>query len=82
MIVNLKKIQAMLVSKKKKTIPEDLTIYINELDIKPRNSVKLLGSNLGNKLNSENNISSICKSAICQLIESFIHSSFNYCSLV
>ena len=63
MIVKPKKFQAMLVSKKKNTMPEDLTISINDVDIKPNNSVKLLGITLDNKLNFEKHISSICKSA-------------------
>ena len=66
MIVNPKKFQAMLVSKRKNTIPEDLTISINDVDIKPNNSVKLLGITLNNKLNFEKHINSICKSASCQ----------------
>ena len=57
----------MLVSKRKNTIPEDLTISINDVDIKPNNSVKLLGITLDNKLNFEKHISSIYKSASCQL---------------
>ena len=67
MIVNPKKFQAMLVSKRKNTIPEDLTISINDVDIKPNNSVKLLGITLNNKLNFEKHISSVFKSASCQL---------------
>ena len=66
MIVNPKKFQAMLVSKRKNTIPNDLTISINDVDIKPNNSVKLLVRLLV-KL-SVKNISSICKSASCQLM--------------
>ena len=41
----------MLVSKRKNTIPEDLTISINDVGIKPKNSVKLLELTLDNKLN-------------------------------
>ena len=67
MIVNPKRFQAMLVSKRKNTIPEDLTISIYDVDIKPNNSVKFLGITLDNKLNFVKHISSICKSASCQL---------------
>ena len=49
MVLKLKKIQAMLVSKRKNTIPEDLIICINDVDIKPKNSVGLLGITLDNK---------------------------------
>ena len=66
-IVNPKKVQAMLVLKRKNTIPEDLTISINNVDIEPNNSVKLLGITLDNKQNFEKHIGSICKSASCQL---------------
>ena len=67
MIVNPKKFQTMLVSKRKNTTPEDLTIIINDVDIKPNNSVKLLGITLDKKLNFEKHISSICKSGSRQL---------------
>ena len=63
MIVNPKNFQAMLVSKRKNNIPEDLTISINDVNIKPNDSAKLLGIILDNKLNFEKHISSICKSA-------------------
>ena len=53
----------MLVSKRKNALPEDLTVCINDVDIKPKNSVKILGISLDNKLNFGNHISSICKSA-------------------
>ena len=43
MIVNPKTFQAILVSKRKNTTLEDLTISINDIDIKPNNSVKFLG---------------------------------------
>ena len=35
MIVNPKKLRAMLLSKRKNTITDDLTISINDADIKP-----------------------------------------------
>ena len=53
----------MFVSKAKNTIPEDLNICIYNVNIKPHNSLKLLGITLDNKLNFERHISSICKSA-------------------
>ena len=53
MIVNPKKSQAMLTSNRKNTIPEDLTISIIDVDIKPNNSIKLLGITLDYKLNFE-----------------------------
>ena len=59
MTVPPKKFQAKLVSKRKNTIPEDLTISINDVDIKPNNSVKLLGITLNKKLNFEKHMSSI-----------------------
>ena len=67
MIVNPKNFQAMSVSKRKYTIPVDLTISINDVDIRPSNSVKLLGITVDNKLNFGKHISSIFKSASCQL---------------
>ena len=39
MIVNPEKVQAMLVSERKNTISEDLTIYVNDVDIRTKNSV-------------------------------------------
>ena len=53
MIVNPKKFQAMLASKRKNTISEDFTISIIDVDIKPNNSIKLLGITLDYKLNFE-----------------------------
>ena len=61
----------MLVSKRKKILPKDLTDGINDVDIKPKNSFKILGISLDNKLNFGNHISSICKSASCLLNELF-----------
>ena len=54
----------MLVSKRKNTVWEDLTIFIIDLDIKSKNSVKLLGITLDSKLKFEK-YSSICESASC-----------------
>ena len=56
MIVNTKKLQAMLLLGR---FSEDLTIRISDVDIKPKNSVKPLGITLDNKLNFENRISTI-----------------------
>ena len=56
----------MLVSKRKSTIQDNLRININDVNIKPNNSVKLLGTTLDNKLNFEKH-NSVCKSASCQL---------------
>ena len=64
MIANPKKFRAMLVSKRKNTVREDLTIFIIDLDIKSKNSVKLLGITLDSKLKFEK-YSSICESASC-----------------
>ena len=52
MIVNSNKFQDILVSKRKSTIPEDLTVCINDVDIKPKNSVKLLGITLDTELDT------------------------------
>lgn len=57
----------MFVLKVKNTIPEDLNTCIDDINIKPHNSVKTLGITLGNPLNFESHMSSICKSASCQL---------------
>ena len=67
MIVDPQRIQAMLILKRKNTISKELNFCIDDVDIKPKNSVKLLWITLDNKLNFENHISSICKSASCQL---------------
>ena len=66
-IVNPEKFQAMLVSKRKNNIPKDLTISINDMNIKRNDSSKLLGIILDNKLNFEKHISPIFKYASCQL---------------
>ena len=76
MIVNPKKLRAMLLSKRKNTITGDLTISINDADIKPNNSVKLIVITLNNKLNFEKHISSICKSASCHLNAPFSLKNF------
>ena len=66
-IVNQKNIKQCSYQKEKNTISEDLTISINNVDIKPKNSVKLLVVTLDNNLNFKNHISSICKSTKWQL---------------
>ena len=42
MIVNPKNIQEMLALKRRSTIMEHLTICINDVDMKPNNSIKFL----------------------------------------
>ena len=48
MIVNPKKFQTVLVLKTKNTIPEDLNICINDVNMKLQNSVKILRITLNN----------------------------------
>ena len=76
MIVNPKNFQAMIISKRKNTILENLTISINDVDIKPDNSVELLEVTLDKKLYFEIHVSSNCISAGCQFNALFRLKSF------
>ena len=67
MIVNPKKFQVMFISKKKNALPKNLELQINNAEITPQPSVELLGVTIDNELKFAWHISSIGKSAECQL---------------
>ena len=97
MIVNLEKLQAIVVKKEKKAKMKDpYPLNINDLTIHSQNSVKLLGIEIDNKLS----FSTLCNKASNQfnaigriqkfmgfkekevLLNSFVYSNFNYWPLV
>ena len=93
MIVNPEKFQAMLLEKRNEN--NQSCLKINNQTIKTTNCVKLLGINIDSKLNFDSHISDLCKlNALNRLrvyignkemeilINSFIYSNFNQCSLV
>ena len=67
MIVNAKKFQVMFISKKKNVLPKNLELQINNAEITPQPLVELLGVTTDNELKFDRHISSIGKSAECQL---------------
>ena len=67
MIVNPKKFQVMFISKKKNALPKNLELQINNAEITPQPLVELLGVTTDNELKFDRHISSIGKSAECQL---------------
>ena len=99
MIVNPDKFQAIIIKKNSK-MKDSYPLNINDQKINFENCVKLLGSEVDNKLCFEQHISTLCKKASNQLnaigriqkymgfkvkeilLNSFVHSNFNYCPLV
>ena len=99
MIVNLGKFQAIIFDEHKGK-STNRTININQKKIKAVAKVKLLETEIDDKLNFNHHINNICKSASNQLnvlirlkyllgfkerkvlVNSFVISNFNYCSLV
>ena len=99
MIVNPKKFQAIIINKQNKS-NHNCYLTINNVQIKSKETVTLLGIEIDNKFNFEKHVSTICKKANNQLnaisrigavlgqtekeilINSFVHSNFNYGSLI
>ena len=65
MIVNPKK----FTFKKKNALPWYLKLQINNTEITPQSSSKLLGFTIDSELKIDQHISRLCRSAGCQLIE-------------
>ena len=65
MIVNPDKFQAMLLEKRNEN--NQLCLKINNQTIKTTNCVKLLGINIGSKLNIDSHIFDLCKNTSMQL---------------
>ena len=94
MIANVDKVQAIILNKKESKAKYKLTI--DNKDVKPTKSVKLLGITIDKCLRFEQHISNLYSKAAMQLgrlqkympkpekvaILSFIYANFNYCSLV
>ena len=82
MIVNPKKFQALVISKKKNALPRNLKLQINDTEITPKPSVELLGVTIDNELKFDQHISRLCKSAQCQFnpllrLKNYLIESFN-----
>ena len=84
MIVNPDKFQAMILQNSRNSKNyEPVKLEIESAKIETKNTVKLLGITIDNKLNFEEHISELCKKASMQLnAVTFIFSKFNYCPLV
>ena len=99
MIVNLEKFQAIIIDKRKQDHTNEI-FKIGSREVKVVSQVKLIGEDIDKKLNFEQHINHICKSAanklnahiklksflglqeIKVLMNSFVLSNFNYCTLV
>ena len=100
-IVNPDKFQAMILQNSRNLKNyEAVKLEIGSAKIETKNTIKLLGITIDNKLNFEEPISELCKKASMQLnainrlqrfvgkeqkealVNSFIFSNFNYCSLI
>ena len=66
MIVNPKKFQAIIMNRQNRS-NHNCCLTINNVVIKSKESVTLLGIEVGNKLNFEKYVSTICKKANNQL---------------
>ena len=66
MIVNLRKFQAIIIDKRKQDHTKE-TFKIGSKEIKVTSQLKLFGVEIDNKLNLEQHINRICKSAANQL---------------
>ena len=77
--MNPKKFQAILISKKKYALPRDLKLQISNTEITQQSSVELLRVTIDNKLNFDEHISRLCKSAGYQFSALFrLKNHFNY----
>ena len=86
MIVNPNQFQSMIVGSKKGLSKS--VLKMNGVELTMESSVKLLGIEIDNELNFEKHISNICKIASNQhkekeaIINTFVHSNFNYSCLM
>ena len=62
MIVNPKKFEAIIINRQNRS-NHNCYLTINNAEIKSKESVTLLGTEIDNKLNFEKNVSAICKKA-------------------
>ena len=66
MIVNLKTFQEIII-KKQNSYNQNCCLTINSTEIKPKESVTLLGTETDNKFSFEKHVSTICKNVTNQL---------------
>ena len=66
MIVNPKKFRAIIINRKNRS-NHNCCLTINNIEIRSKESVTLLGTEIDNKLNFEKHVPTICKKANKQL---------------
>ena len=66
MIVNLKTFQE-IITKKQNSSTHNCCLTINNAEIKPKESVTLIGTEIDNKFSFEKHVSTICKKVTNQL---------------
>ena len=66
MVVNLKKFQAIIINRQNRSY-HNCYLTTNNVEIKSKESVTLLGIEIDNKLNFEKHVSTICKKTNNQL---------------